>query len=202
MESSIRNEIINLLTKLGVEKSSIITDNSRSQALLEFEKRYAFTFPEEYKEFLLSFDEVFFDNMIVFKPVEASPLTKSDGQQYFDGFYGLDGLSEQIESYEERIPHNLIPIGECPGGNLICLGVKDATIGKIYFWNHENEFTAKLILGKDSGINDIDNYWDNMYCAANGFIEFLINMNISQDTIESGDIGDVEIWLDDDLLKD
>lgn len=202
MGNNNRNVIKKVLTKLGIEQPNVISDNLRSNNLIEIEKKYALSIPNEYKEFILSYDEVFFENEIEFKPIEPSPLTTNEGKQYFDGFYGLNSLSEQIECYESRMPNCLIPIGECPGGNLICLGVKEAALGKIYFWNHENELRAKIMVGENKLTDEINLYWDNLYLVSDTFIDFLDKLEISQDTFENGDVDDVELWLDDDLLDD
>lgn len=202
MENNNRNAIEKVLTKLGIEQPNVISDILRIENLIEFEKRHALSFPNEYKEFILSFDEIFFENEIEFKPIKPSPLTTHEGKQYFDSFYGLNSLSEQIECYESRIPNCLIPIGECPGGNLICLGVKEVALGKIYFWNHENELRAKLLVGEDEPINDINLYWNNLHLVADTFMDFLNKLKINQDNVVDGDIDveDVELWLDDDLI--
>ncbi|WP_407701326.1 SMI1/KNR4 family protein [Virgibacillus dakarensis] len=84
--------------------------------------------PNEYKEFVKGYGETFFEEDVSFKPLEPSPTITKDGKQYFDGFYGLMGennIIQQIDDYEYRIPGSLIPIGECPGGNLICIGVNE-----------------------------------------------------------------------------
>lgn len=198
MENNNRNEIKKVLTKLGIEQAKDTSDNLRSRIIIEIERRYALSIPNEYKEFLLSYDEVFFENEIEFKPIEPSPLTTNEGKQFFDGFYGLNSLSEEIECYESRIPNSIIPIGECPGGNLICLGVKGITLGKIFFWNHENELRAKLMVGENILTDENNLYWDNLYLVSDTFIDFLNRLEISQDTFKDMDVDDVELWLDDD----
>lgn len=201
-----RSKIIKILFKLGIEQPRVPFHNLR-KILINIEKKYDIFIPNEYKEFTLSYDGAFFENEIEFKPIEPSLSTTKEEKQSFDGFYGLnsrDNIIKQIERYENRMPNCLIPIGECPGGNLICLGVKEVALGKIYFWDHENELEAKLMVGKDIGINNINLYWDNLYLVSETFIDFLKKLEISQNNLENGDIdiNDIEIWLDDDLLDD
>lgn len=41
--------------------------------------------------------------------------------------------------YESRIPDDLLWIMDDPCGNAICLGLRGAHVGKVYFWDHEEE---------------------------------------------------------------
>ncbi|MCP3742657.1 SMI1/KNR4 family protein [Rossellomorea sp. BNER] len=207
MKNNYKSQIKKSLSKLGIEPQEVLSDTYRSENLNNIDKKYDIFIPNEFKEFLLIYNEVFFDNEVRFKPIESSPWTTTEGTQYFEGFYGLSGqdnISEQIECYENQIPNCLIPIGECPAGNLICLGVKEDTFGKIYFWDHENELQAKLMVGKDIVTNDINLYWDNLYLVSESFLDFLNKLEICQNTSvdQKIDVDDVELFLDDDLLDD
>ncbi|WP_106498329.1 SMI1/KNR4 family protein [Lentibacillus sp. Marseille-P4043] len=198
--------IINVLTKLGVNQPAISFKNLRREHLKALEKKYNIVIPKEYKEFLESYDETFFEKEIIYKPIEPSPVMTKEGKQYFDGFYGLmseNNINQQIESYENRIPGNLVPIGECPAGNLICIGVNEPVFGKIYFWNHENELEAKLMIGEKADIENIDSYWDNVYLISESFVDFLNNLEIEDEfENEDVDVEEVDLWLDDDLMDD
>lgn len=77
-------------------------------------------------------------------------------------FFGIhngehDELGRNIELLDGRLPNGFIPIGDDPGGNLICLGTNETYYDKIYFWDHEEEH------------GDIS----NMYLLANDIYEFL-----------------------------
>lgn len=48
-------------------------------------------------------------------------------------------LQENIATYAERLPSDVIPIGRDSGGNLICLGVRGSEFGKVYYWLHYEE---------------------------------------------------------------
>lgn len=67
-----------------------------------------------------------------------------------------------IKRYKNRIPSDLIPIAVDPGGNLVCLTVTGNNIGKIYFWDHEEEADE----GETPG-------YANIYPIANSFDEFV-----------------------------
>lgn len=52
---------------------------------------------------------------------------------------GLSGDSDLIAvyaDYRDRVPAHLLPVGHAPGGNLICLSLRD---GSVWFWDHERE---------------------------------------------------------------
>nr|WP_269412604.1 SMI1/KNR4 family protein [Lentibacillus daqui] len=162
--------------------------------------------PDDYKQFLRWYGETFFEKNIIFKPLEPPPTATEDGNQYFDGFYGLmseNNINQQIDDYKNRIPGNLIPVGECPGGNLICIGVNGTSYGKIYFWNHENELEARLMIGDVAGVENIDLYWDNIYLVSETFVDFLNTLEIDNNDFEEDEnMDEIELWLDDDLLDD
>ncbi|MEK0181796.1 SMI1/KNR4 family protein [Microcoleus anatoxicus] len=79
-----------------------------------------------------------------------------------------DNLDDYLMLYKERekrIPSNLIPIANDPGGNLICLSIDGIDLGNVYFWDHdwESEDEAEV------------NY-SNVYCIANSLEEFFQNL--------------------------
>lgn len=203
--SSDRNLIIKALLNLEVKPPDTLPDKMKNKELKFIEEKYKILIPNEYKEFLLNYNEVFFENEVKFKLIELSPWATLEGTQIFDGFYALNSqnsISEQIDCYANRMPSSLIPIGECPGGNLICIGVKESAFGKIYFWDHENELEAKLMIGAETSTNNINLYWENLYLISETFIDFLSRLEINQRNSkdEDNNVDDVELWLDDDLL--
>ncbi|WBW96092.1 SMI1/KNR4 family protein [Oceanirhabdus sp. W0125-5] len=185
-------------------KKTINSIETRRIEISNIESKYNVYIPDDFKEVLLNYEELFFDNEVRYTPIENSPCTSEDGRQAFDGFFGLkgsDNLAEQIECYLGRMPKSLIPIGECNGGNLICLGVDRDCLGKVYFWNHENEVEAKIMGGYINYKSEVNNYWDNLYLVAETLLDFINGLQIST-TDQHINVEDVEIWLDDDLLND
>lgn len=136
---------------------------------------YDINIPKDYREFLLNYDETFYENEVTYKPLETSPWTSKEGTQVFEGFYGLsseNNLFYQIEGYLNRMRDCMIPIGESPGGNLICIGVTESFIGKVYFWNPENEREAKIIAEIEVASDDIKSYWENIHLVSETFRGF------------------------------
>ncbi|MGE7767278.1 SMI1/KNR4 family protein [Peribacillus sp. NPDC096540] len=198
------DQIENKLNTLNIKKQEVFSLSSRENQIKDIEKMYDIYIPKDYRVFLLNYVETFFENEVTYKPIETSPWTSKEGTQVFEGFYGLAGennLFNQIEGYLNRMPDCMIPIGESPGGNLICIGVKESFIGKVYFWNHENEREAKIMVGIEVASDDINSYWENIHLVAETFIGFLSGLELNNET-EKMDVDDVELWLDDDLLDD
>jgi hypothetical protein len=69
-----------------------------------------------------------------------------------------------IEEGFSEFPSGVIPIGEDPGGNYICLNLNEGIdYGKVYFYDHEVE-------NEDDEGNIT---WDNMYLVADSFKAFI-----------------------------
>ncbi|MFS0765693.1 SMI1/KNR4 family protein [Peribacillus phoenicis] len=198
------DQIENKLNALNIKKQEFTSLSSRENQVKKLEKMYDIYIPKDYKEFLLNYDETFFDNEVTYKPIETSPWTSKEGTQVFEGFYGLsseNNLFDKIKDYLNRMPDCMIPIGESPGGNVICIGVRGSYIGKVYFWNHENEREAKIMAGIDVASDDINSYWENIHLVSETFLGFLSDLELINET-EKLDVDGVELWLDDELLDD
>ncbi|MDM5312617.1 SMI1/KNR4 family protein [Peribacillus frigoritolerans] len=198
------DQIENKLNALNIKKQEFTSLSSRENQVKKLEKMYDIYIPKDYKEFLLNYDETFFDNEVTYKPIETSPWTSKEGTQVFEGFYGLsseNNLFDKIKDYLNRMPDCMIPIGESPGGNVICIGVRGSYKGKVYFWNHENEREAKIMAGIDVASDDINSYWENIHLVSETFLGFLSDLELINET-EKLEVDGVELWLDDELLDD
>ncbi|KQY87325.1 hypothetical protein ASD24_05545 [Paenibacillus sp. Root52] len=187
MMDELFNEMEARLTKLGM---STMGDNKVDKGKVEnIEKKYVISLPELYKHFLLSYEEVEFEQEIQFKTIENTPWSHGDGFESLASFFvtsdGTNKLEKKIEQYYERIPTSIFPIADDSAGNLICIGVKDDEYrGRIYFWDHENELVAKVMLDEDlKDVSSIDNYWDNVYLIAESFIDFIRSLEMKNDSI-------------------
>jgi hypothetical protein len=131
------------------------------------EARFSFSLPTAYREFLLTYNGG--------SPEPCGFLYQNQGKSYraiANRFLGIqDGsysLYEDLLTYKERekrVPDNLIPIADDPGGNLICLSVSGSDCGKVYFWDHDLE----------SDYGEEPDY-SNVYFIANSFEEFFQNL--------------------------
>lgn len=179
-------KIENKLSLLG------ITSKYGGDPIIEVEKieeTIGLTLPIEYKEFLHKFGTLNFnDTEVAFYPantVDEEPLT-------IVNFYGLNGdnydLKLIINRYTDRIPNDLIPIAECPGGDQLCIGVNNKAFGKIYYWNHNKE---KL------QVNTIEEMWEPVTLIYNSFFDLIMssqelkeNKDFDNSTIENIKISD------------
>ena len=80
-------------------------------------------------------------------------------------FFGINtgktytDVEAALKTYRGRIPSRLFPIGDDPGGNLICLSTAGSDAGAVFFWDHEFEREEPTE--------------DNVYFIAGSFEEFL-----------------------------
>lgn len=114
------------------------------EALRAFEERLGIILPEQYRHFLLVHNggEASPD---VFKiRNEQGPYTDSVVRCFFSigdvpNYRSFEWHYNLYKIEEDRLPHNMIPIADDPGGNLICISTVGTDAGAVYFWNHEEE---------------------------------------------------------------
>lgn len=135
-----------------------ITEADLKQAEAEMNK----TLPESYRRFLLQHNggrpsQKYFP--LTGDPRDTHgmlewlfPIERGNVYDLVTGNLFLDG----------RLPDHLVAIGADPGGNQICLSVAGDDLGKVYFWDHEDEV--------EEGETPDDH---NVYLIANSFAEFL-----------------------------
>lgn len=130
----------------------------------------------------------FNDTEVVFYPantVDEETLTVVN-------FYGLNGdnfdLKLIINRYKDRIPNDLIPIAECPGGDQLCIGINNKAFGKIYYWDHNKEKIQ---------VNTIEEMWGPVTIIYNTFFDLITssqelkeNKNFDDSTIENIKVSD------------
>ena len=101
---------------------------------------------------------VFFDNGAIFKPSESCPLCDSDGYLRLGLIFGFGsgkhGIQHQRERYEGEIPESLLPIGDAPGGNLICINSEH----QVYLWDHESDRDEEVYLVASS----MESFFDSL----------------------------------------
>lgn len=112
-----------------------------------------FKLPTEYRDFVLEFNGG--------KPIPNKfKISESQEESRVSFFYGIStdkdfNILRNFALFENVYMEKYLPIGEDPGGDLICLDVSGENEGKIYFWDHE---VAPP---------------NNLYLVANSFTEFL-----------------------------
>lgn len=181
----ILNEIID--SEMAVSKKE-----GAYTAIETIEGIYGVDLPVDYKGFLLEHGGCFIKDNIMYQPIEVTPVTPVDGFDSVGGFYGITNDAYDIESaiqtHKDILGSFVMPIADADGGDLICVGLKDEYRGKIYYWYHEGETIDE----------DGNEYF---YLIANSFEEFILKFSLHER--EGGvSLDDIELFLDDDLLKD
>jgi len=109
------------------------------KALASAEKVLGISFPSALRAITVRMKgATVFDIDVSFSPREPIPLQDETGEIGFELVYGLapdpNGIQEKFMIYEPQLPDNLVPFGECAGGNLICL---DKETSGVVFWLHD-----------------------------------------------------------------
>ena len=134
------------------------------EKLEEFEQNYGIKLPDDYRSFLLSYNGGSPESDII--DFVQYGENQSDIVNYLCGIHDGEywaSLEWYMQTFKGRIPVGFIPFGYDPGGNLYLLGIDGMHLGKVYFWDHENE----------AGLFDEEPSFENMSFIANSFAEFL-----------------------------
>ena len=129
----------NLIDRLGAH---LLEDNdAKIFTAADFESQTGIRLPYELSSLLEEIGgTVIFDHGAKFIPSSPSGRENEGGYLSLDVLYGfstgLDGLAERHTMTEDDLPPKVIPIGEAPGGDQICL---DLESGIILFWKHDVE---------------------------------------------------------------
>lgn len=138
-------------------------------------------FPASYGAFLKTYGAASFGEYIDFEPIEPLPATiSSTGKGHISHFYGAKSsrykdnmsLERNFRVYRGRMPESLIPIGNDGVGNQICLGVDGDERGKVYFWDHHDEWDEDDYLDSGEPVPP-DLKFSNVYQIADSFDDFL-----------------------------
>ena len=142
-------------------------ENTNLAEVHKVETELNLKFPAEYVDHILLHNGgVCTPDVFAFK--EKGKITNSSVNKFLaihDGKYS--NLRSYINIYKtehKRLPANILPIANDPGGNLICMSCGEKDYGCIYFWDHENEVDYNK-----SGDGD----YSNLFLIANSFNEFI-----------------------------
>lgn len=165
-----------------LDKEVVINDNVLSvNEICNFENKFQIQLPEEYKDFLRDYVEVYVNDNYKFQMSEKSTITPNDGFESMDYLYSADFILK-AEQFFSNYGKEMIPIGEA-SGDIICMGIQGERYGKVYYFYHENESIEQ-----------------NYYLIAESFNEFILSFEKWVEDIINLD--EIEIELDDDLWND
>jgi hypothetical protein len=110
-----------------------------SRDLIHTEARLLFQIPDLLRDLLIHFrTAVIFDEQVKFKPNSRSGVEDADGYLSLEILYGpsadTNSIRGRVSTYEGLMPPGIVPIGEAPGGDQICL---ETRTGRILLWLHE-----------------------------------------------------------------
>lgn len=179
--------------------------------LRDLERVLGARLPTDYAEFIRAYGFSMFGGV-------ATVLLRADdcpwGREVtVDGFFGFGdattSLVEMLATYAGRMPSNLLPIGDSPGGNIYCLSVRGDDVGSVYCWDHErralggwqrldeiySELEAAGVDVSGKGSDQAVMAWEelnaaslphppgygNLYLAARTFTEFLESLRLRED---------------------
>jgi hypothetical protein len=149
--------------------------------------------PEPYRTFLATYGASMFggaspDNpYIEFRWLASMPPQFQGVNGLLACFYGAErhehdmlGLRTRIRYYSGRMPESIIPIGDS-WGSQICLGVKGAEAGKVYFWDEQNEPQDEEDYLEDFGEpRPPGAMFQNVHLIADSFEDFLRRLEVAE----------------------
>jgi hypothetical protein len=104
------------------------------EELSAFESTNQMELPQDYKEFLLTFNGG--------QPIKNKTDTPETIVTYILGMHNGDfyaSLYKHIDMLSTRLPFSSLPIATDPFGNLFIMSLHPENYGQIFFWDHEGE---------------------------------------------------------------
>ncbi|WP_085990925.1 SMI1/KNR4 family protein [Oceanobacillus senegalensis] len=146
------------------------------------ERKYNIKLPQDYTFYLQHYGNDYIKEDYHFIPPEGLSNKIKLTPFGVDSFYGLyndeNNMEDKINFYKDLLPADLIPIADLPGGDLVCIGIKDDTQNKIYIWFHEMD-------------------GENLYLVSDSFKSFI--MNFKRINVEGNNLENVNLNMSDKL---
>ena len=108
-----------------------------SERVTAFERTIGGPLPDDYRAFVIACNGGYLGGALPFR----IPPDNNSSVNHIGGLRDEDYFSLELacETYDGRIPRDLIWIMDDPGGNALCLGIGREHRGRVYFWSHEFE---------------------------------------------------------------
>lgn len=148
--------------------------------IASLERKYHLHFPEDYRYYLSHYGNDYVKENLEFFPEKKLPASLQLESVEVDSLFGMypdeNNLEDRMQDYESLLSAGFIPIGDLPGGDIICME-KDGT--QIYFWFHDLE-------------------GENLFLVADSFESFVSDFR-PVDPKEETNLDNIDFTLDDDL---
>ena len=134
---------------ISVENWSYPIDES---IVIDFEKKHNINIPNPYRQFLIDFNVAYVKPRRFFNKHVSQIQSGDEPDEGLDLFRGFSTDEEwcldwymDIYIYSGRISKVFLPIAAAAGGNVICIGIAGNNHGKIFFWDHEDEYDGESL---------------------------------------------------------
>jgi hypothetical protein len=164
-----------------------------AKEILKIEEEVGGVLPADYKFFLTQYGQVLFNESVGFKPINKEAVYPNNDETglpnpKFEGshvsvLFGTDSdytatLESKIKVYKERMPNKVFPIGDDGLGNKLCIDLRKDYSGRIYWWDHENEWDEEDY-EDETGVKMPEKAkYQNLYLIAKNFSEFIEKLYI------------------------
>jgi hypothetical protein len=127
------------LERLGARTIARVTPAEAAAGVEHMERALGAALPSEYRAFVIARGVTALAPYAVF-PVRGSPR---DDEAILDVLFGIAPssayhLPDEIENARDELPDDVIPVGQDPGGNLICLSLRRRDLGAVWFLDRSN----------------------------------------------------------------
>jgi hypothetical protein len=146
-----------------LEQGSKISDNE----IRELEDTLGYSLPNDYRTFLLTYNGGRPEPDVFNYEIRKNEIRSSSVRNFFCvDKEGMDAFNEILLVYAGRLPKDMFPIAYDSCGNLICLCIAGEHRGRIYFWDHEEEYEEDELPG-----------YKNIYPISLDFYSFLVELH-------------------------
>ena len=147
----------NLIKKLestgGIEKNTFCTDDKKQieKAFLSLEARFNSPLPQSYKDFYIDAGAFSFLELVCVKCIDVNRFMLPGNKVSVGVFYCIVGnddssVDKVLSTYEEQLHVGLLPICEGELGDIICISLREADYGHIFYFHHESPPDNDLFL--------------------------------------------------------
>jgi hypothetical protein len=168
----------------------------REDEIKEIELLLGSKLPAAYTWLLSTYGACLFVNSVQFVPSKQTPeyrhaayLGLPAGEDFLGSevgaFYGKNAsthaltLRQKLQVFRDRMPAGFLPFADDGLGNQLCLGLGDASLSKVYWWNHELEWDADDYEVETGEPMPPEAKYQNVYVVAESFEAFFERLTIS-----------------------